>query len=269
MGLIMNTAVSSTWGFPFSKPDWCQECYDCDDPKCACNFNPGFCQMFRDSDVSMYIDYVRVYQSTDPSAHVGANHTLGCDPPKYPTRDWIKGREYRYMRNPPFSFDDKHPLKSIQKGGASCKDDTDCGGVVITEDMSNLTNDNVETAIRSGGVCVDPKHFSYQSQSKKVCKCYEGYTGPNCRAIQHIDRSVSAAILRRNVSPLRNISGLHVTPFMLVTILTMATLLVIALGIIVVNKRRAGNDNRSKSELRRPVFISTEESSLLITGTSI
>lgn len=40
--LILNTAISSTWGFPYQVPDWCPKCYDCNDPKCACSFNPGF-----------------------------------------------------------------------------------------------------------------------------------------------------------------------------------------------------------------------------------
>lgn len=95
--LIFNVAVSSTWGFPYDTPEWCPKCFDCDDPKCACSFYPGFCQMLRSGDTAMYIDHVRLYQSYDADAHVGANHTLGCDPPDYPTKEWIKGHSYRYV----------------------------------------------------------------------------------------------------------------------------------------------------------------------------
>ena len=108
--LVLNTAVSSTWGFPYDTPDWCEKCFDCDDPKCACAFAPGFCKMLRREDVAMYVDSVRIYQSKNDSAHVGAPHTLGCDPPAYPTREWIKGHSYQYMRNAPFSW--KMPVSS-------------------------------------------------------------------------------------------------------------------------------------------------------------
>ena len=45
--LLLNTAISSTWGFPAPIPDGCEcESYDCDDPKCKCAFSPGFCDNF-------------------------------------------------------------------------------------------------------------------------------------------------------------------------------------------------------------------------------
>jgi len=126
--VIFNTAISSTWGFPYSVPDWCPKCYDCDDPKCACSFNPGFCSMMKSGKVALKIDSVRVYQSKNDDAHGGQPHSVGCDPPDFPTREFIKGYEYRYMRNPPFVYDDKHPLRSVKNGGGTCKVDHDCGG---------------------------------------------------------------------------------------------------------------------------------------------
>ena len=126
--IIFNTAISSTWAFPYDVPDWCPKCYDCYNPKCACSFNPGFCNMMKTGKVALKIDAVRVYQSKDDNAHDGNPHTVGCDPPGFPTREFIKGYEYRYMRNPPFVFDDKHPLRKVKNGGGKCEVDEDCGG---------------------------------------------------------------------------------------------------------------------------------------------
>lgn len=126
--VIFNTAVSSTWAFPYNVPDWCPKCYDCYNPKCQCSFNPGFCSMMKTGKVALKIDSVRVYQSRDDNAHPGNPHTVGCDPVEFPTREYIKGFEYRYMRNPPFVFEDKHPLRDVKTGGGTCKVDADCGG---------------------------------------------------------------------------------------------------------------------------------------------
>lgn len=126
--IIFNTAISSTWAFPYSLPDWCPKCYDCNNPKCQCSFNPGFCAMMKTGKVAMKIDSVRVYQSKDDGAHPGKPHTVGCDPVEFPTREYIKGFEYRYMRNPPFVYEDKHPLRSVMNGGGECEVDADCGG---------------------------------------------------------------------------------------------------------------------------------------------
>jgi len=84
--------------------------------------------MMKTGKVAMKIDSVRVYQSRDDSAHSGNPHRVGCDPVEFPTREYIKGFEYRYMRNPPFVYEDKHPLKDVKNGGGSCKIDADCGG---------------------------------------------------------------------------------------------------------------------------------------------
>ena len=126
--VILNTAISSTWAFPYDIPDWCTKCYDCYDPKCQCSFNPGFCNMMKTGKVALKVDSVRVYQSKDDSKHSGGPHTVGCDPPDFPTREFIKGYEYKYMRNPPFVYEDKHPLRQIKKGGSECRVDADCGG---------------------------------------------------------------------------------------------------------------------------------------------
>ena len=127
--LIFNTAISSTWGFPYSLPDWCpKDCYDCNNPKCACSFQPGFCSMMKTGKVAFKIDSVRVYQSKDDDAHDGRPHTVGCDPVGFPTKEYIKGNEYMFMREPPFVFGDKHPLRKVKTGGGTCTNHDQCGG---------------------------------------------------------------------------------------------------------------------------------------------
>lgn len=164
--LIFNTAVSSTWGFPYNVPDGCVKCYDCTNATCACSFYGGFCSMIKNTRVAMYIDNVRVYQSRNDSAHVGAPHTLGCDPKDHPTREFIKGNEYRYTRSAPFSVNDKglSLKKHIQNGGGSCIHDDDCGG----NRRGYCSKDNFS------------KGFFIGSEEDSKCDCKGGYTGPNC-----------------------------------------------------------------------------------------
>ena len=110
--LIFNTAVSSTWGFPFDVPPTCKKCYDCSDPSCACALPPGFCASLLGGAASLLIDSVRVYQ--EPGME-----NVGCDPVGMPTREFIKGHEYRYMRPTPFV--DKGPLKDVTGGGGNAR----------------------------------------------------------------------------------------------------------------------------------------------------
>ena len=282
--LIMNTAVSSTWGFPYDVPDWCEKCYDCDDPKCACAFSPGFCQMLRQGDVAMYIDSVRVYQSSDPSLHVGNNHTLGCDPPEYPTKDFIKGHEYRYMRNPPFSFDDKGPLRQVQNGGGQCNSDKDCGAHVQHENLTEVflkgssTSDGAEATDTSvgRGSCVDrdasQRLFSTTS-FPKMCKCNEGYTGPYCLAQDHIDESESAHDLRMSVSPFSAIEVFYLTPFMMLIISVMAPAMIAILIVTVVIRKNQKKSPvmaaRTNNSTARSTSASIRYNDRIVTGRSI
>ncbi len=145
--IIFNTAISSTWAFPYNVPDWCPKCYDCHDPKCTCSFNPGFCNMMKTGKVALKIDSVRVYQSRNDDAHSGNPHTVGCDPVNFPTREFIKGYQYRYMRNPPFVYDDKLPLRNVKRGGGVCVVDEDCGGGGGDGETKDAAEDNHEIAL--------------------------------------------------------------------------------------------------------------------------
>lgn len=241
--LIMNTAISSTWGFPFDTPEWCSKCYDCDDPTCACSFYPGFCEMIRSGDTAMYIDSIRVYQSRNASAHVGANHTIGCDPPDYPTSEWITGHSYRYMRNPPFVYEDKHPIRRVQRGGGACESDADCGGnLTLTNwtavyekllasgnSLADTTpSSDDESTSRARGTCVSSMQnamFSSWGTFGKVCQCNLGFTGPHCLALDAIDDTPSAHKIRVNKSPFHTISNFAVPSSMLVFVALMVSLL--------------------------------------------
>lgn len=110
--VILNTAISTSWGFP-NPPYGCTE-YDCKDPEAKCGFNPGFCQSLP---AEFFIDHVRVYQNkADPL------QTLGCNPPDFPTRKFILAHEYRYK-----NLEDVHALKSVAPGGGACAKNGDCG----------------------------------------------------------------------------------------------------------------------------------------------
>lgn len=116
MYFIINTAVSSHWGFPQPCPEGCScSCYECGNPDCACGMPDGYCHNYP---ASFEIDYVRVYQAKDEPKHF-----LGCSPPHRPTEQWIRGHPERYV-----SPGQKRPLETTRLGGGSCTSSTDCGG---------------------------------------------------------------------------------------------------------------------------------------------
>lgn len=223
--------------------------------------------------VAMYIDHIRVYQSKDDSAHVGNPHTMGCDPPEYPTREYIKGHEYRYMRQPPFVHEDKHPLRDVKAGGGKCEVDNDCGcNITITASDSSgpfeaeQQSDGDETTSKcsSGrGQCVingAAARFFGQGPTR-ICKCNEGFTGPNCLAIDHIDDSPSAYAMKLEKSLLANVPKVLLTPFTLVLVVVFIISFIVSLVAININKRREDKD---------PVVNSLpRESQRLVTGRSI
>jgi len=184
--LIMNTGISSTWGFPDTLKDDCEKCYDCHNATCTCAFQNGFCNMMKKSKIAMYIDSVRVYQSKDDSAHVGTPHTVGCDPKEFPTKEFIAGHRDRYMRGAPFSLSDKGPLKkTIKLGGGACYKNSDCGGV------DGANDEETESSALSGkGHCtstVFSKGIFSSTIRESKCKCHTGYTGPHCLVGEHGD----------------------------------------------------------------------------------
>lgn len=116
MYLIMNTAVSYTWGFPMPCPDNCAcDCYECGNPMCLCALPTGYCDNFP---AGFEIDYVRVYQAANETKHI-----LGCSPASRPTAQFIEGHAKRYMEQ-----GQSRPLQSVRTGGGVCSSHRDCGG---------------------------------------------------------------------------------------------------------------------------------------------
>lgn len=141
--LIVNTAISNSWGFP--DPPWGCVDYDCKREDAKCGFFPGFCEQLP---AVFKMDYIRVYQNkADP------RQTVGCNPREYPTTRFIKAHEYRYKRQT-----DKHALLPVKKGTGRCTADNEddyCGN----------------RKGQANGKCLPSGH----------CKCFEGWTGPFCQ----------------------------------------------------------------------------------------
>ena len=142
MYLLMNVAVSSSWGFPTPCPENCEcECFECGNPACACALPSGYCDNFPSH---MEIDYVRVYQAVNESKHY-----LGCSPEHRPTDLWIKGHAKRYTAPGQNRY-----LEPVVQGGGVCTKNSDCG------------------SHKMQGTC----------PSSGFCVCSESFTGPNCLA---------------------------------------------------------------------------------------
>ena len=108
MYLILNTAISKTWGFPTPCPDGCAcDCYDCRDLKCKCAVPDRMCENFP---ADFEIDWVRVYQNPNDGKQI-----VGCSTPDYPTSRYIKGHERLFM-----SDGDTAPLQPLKVGGGAC-----------------------------------------------------------------------------------------------------------------------------------------------------
>jgi len=144
MYLLLNTALSKTWGFPQPCPANCPcDCYDCRETKCACAVPVGMCDNFP---AVFEIDYVRVYQNK-----LDKNQVVGCSTPDFPTSRYIDGHKELFMGE-----EDTEPLQPIKVGGGACG-----GG-----DMHN----NSQTCHHASS-CVDNK-----------CICANGWVGPYCMA---------------------------------------------------------------------------------------
>lgn len=158
MYIILNTAISATWGFPQPCPENCPcDCYDCRRPECLCAVPADMCSLFP---ANFLIDYVRVYQNKG-----NPNHTVGCSTPSHPTRKFIEGHPSLYM-----SSTDSIPLHPVQHGGATCATDADCNQAA------------------GGGTCQEvPSSWSWllgSTANQHLCQCAKNgnYTGPTCKA---------------------------------------------------------------------------------------
>lgn len=55
MYLLLNTAISTTWGFPVCGDGCACDCFDASDPACECALDPEFYSLFP---AEFVIDYV-------------------------------------------------------------------------------------------------------------------------------------------------------------------------------------------------------------------
>eukprot|EP00602_Paraphysomonas_sp_CaronLab_P012455 CAMPEP_0185041464 /NCGR_PEP_ID=MMETSP1103-20130426/40766_1 /TAXON_ID=36769 /ORGANISM="Paraphysomonas bandaiensis, Strain Caron Lab Isolate" /LENGTH=529 /DNA_ID=CAMNT_0027581193 /DNA_START=186 /DNA_END=1772 /DNA_ORIENTATION=+ len=110
--VIINTAISTSWGFP-PTPQGCTE-FDCKTSTGRCGFDPGFC---RSLPAIFSVDHIRIYQDKE-----NPTHTVGCNPRAFPTKKYIIANEHKYKR-----MNDKHALKDVKNGGGTCRTDIQCG----------------------------------------------------------------------------------------------------------------------------------------------
>ena len=161
MYILLNTAVSSQWGFPLKCPANC-ECkdYDCHSTSYAnkCGFSDGFCDMMtKGKEAPKYkIDWVRVYQ--DPTKE---EQKVGCSTPERPTRRYIEAHEKLYKTDK-----DLKPLKTVKVGQGSC-------------------DPNAPTTEVSASSCGGEERG--WCTNGKVCECRTGWVGPHCLASRGYD----------------------------------------------------------------------------------
>jgi hypothetical protein len=134
------------------------------------------------------------------------------------------------MRPPPQGYDDSAPLKEkIQNGGGNCTSHKDCGGV-----GSN--------AARERGECVIGTYssgFFSKAAFGSRCKCYDGYTGPNCLSIDHKDDLPGAWDIRKSsIKMLVNPPNPRIPLSLVVTVALFVVGLLSVLIISVANKKR-------------------------------
>ena len=162
--VLLNTAISSTWGFPIPCPAGCDcKCFDCFSPACKCALHQGFCESLP---AHFLVDYVRIYQSQASSS----THTIGCSTDTHPTRKFIESHRDRYVD--PDLKSRRMPLLPVAQGGGTCEKDGDCRGHP-SDSKSRCTRRSVCSAINP--LC------------SKTCDCSKTTTGPYCLAAQAAD----------------------------------------------------------------------------------
>jgi len=153
MYLLLNTAISSTWGFPIPCPDGCAcDCFDCREVRCACGVPYQMCKNFP---AYFLIDYIRVYQDESEKAH-----KVGCSTPEHPSSRYIEAHSNI------FSVDgQKQPLHPISHGGGVCKSDIDCGLGPTRDGQPPHQLDQIASCVQGKCNCLTTK-----------------FTGPYCKA---------------------------------------------------------------------------------------
>ena len=167
MYLILNTDVSPKCGWNGCDPNdpcmlanpgmcsnegelLCRDCRNADCLRCPniTGWLANFCNdVSKDKPAEFKVDYIRVYQDASDGMH-----TLGCDPPEFPTKAFINENWERYTFE---SFLNKQPLLKVQHGGGPCWNSSDCGFDISTGLWRGSCNNG------------------------KQCECMPNWTGPN------------------------------------------------------------------------------------------
>lgn len=181
MYLLMNVAMSSTWGFVSPPPPGCGPhgvpCFDCGKPVCSCACPSNLCDNFP---AHMLIDSVRVYQNADP----GEQHIVGCSPPSKPTSTYIKGHQSFYMNNPPMPGETM-PILPVADGGGACKVNSDCGS--FGQEGEGEKEGTVSHAKKGKSQGSEHAGEFRGYCANGVCVCENRWTGPNCLAATGYD----------------------------------------------------------------------------------
>jgi len=156
MYILLNTAISSNWGFPAPCPPGCAcDCYECGNEKCDCARTPGFCETLP---AHYLVDWIRVYQEKDDP-----KMWTGCSSPDFPSQRYIDGHKHIYT----LIGGSKEPLQKVVEGGGDCSSDEDCG--------TGLCERKSERQWWGGH-----QHFN-------ACACSHGWVGPMCRSSKGFD----------------------------------------------------------------------------------
>ena len=169
MHIVLNTAISSTWGFPVPDKNWCtKKCFDCAEPACLCNLPKGFCKNFP---AFLDIDYVRVYQDSSENS----NHVLGCSPRARPTKLFIEAHKERYVDK----GEEDRPLQvQAVQGGGKCRSGDDHPKTAATTAASK---ENRMTKNGGDHTCGMKQGRGRCIRGRCVCDSARG-TGPHCLA---------------------------------------------------------------------------------------
>jgi len=113
--LIFNTAISSMWGFPVPCPPGCAcDCWDCKKVECLCAIPNKMCNNLP---AHFLIDFVRIYQNKNDS-----RQWVGCTSKDFPMMRYLEYNKQYYTEK-----GKRLPLLPIEKGGANCDSDAECG----------------------------------------------------------------------------------------------------------------------------------------------
>lgn len=214
MYLILNTAMSTTWGFPYNDCPKESACYDCRDPACACYVPPGMCSNFP---AHFLIDYIRVYQRPEDKQSKSSKtkgwfrHTTGCSTKEYPTKHYIEGNRELYIDHEEEKATVKREsayyaangdlagtgispaspwgmgppiLRPVHRGGGQCRQDrNDCNehGKLVephSNPESNVRDSSKPTLVHTEMAANLPNYCDETSR----CRCNLMYSGSHCRS---------------------------------------------------------------------------------------